>query len=146
MAQTLNIEDKLAAWLAALPGVIAVANGRVYPFMAVPQNAEWPHLTFHRVGGPRLGSLGGRTTKVSHPRVQLDAWARTYDGAKLLAQAVRLALDGLGGDGRVNMGGVTVQAAIVGDDRDDADDPLHGDEVSEFRVSMDVVIWFEEGD
>lgn len=145
MARTTLIEDVFAAYVAALPDVVSIAGGRVYPFAKVPQNADWPHVTYHRVSGGRVGSLRGRTTLLAHPRIQIDCFARSYDQAKLLADAIRLAIDGLGGDGPVTMGGMTVQAVIVDDDHDATADPMHGDEVAEPRVSMDAHVWFQEG-
>lgn len=140
MARTTVIEDKLAAWLAALPAVAAQADGRVYPWAKVPQNCPTPYLTYHRVAGPRLNTLKGPTAKVSYPTIQLDAWG-TYTQAKVLGDAVRQALEqDLPG---TEIGGHFVQAVRVVD-RDDADPPLHGDEQAECRVILDATIWFEE--
>jgi len=142
--RTTIIDDELAAVLAAIPAAVAIHGGRVYPFAGVPQNAAWPHQTYHQVGGGRMGSTEGPTTGVSHPRYQVDSWGRTFRAARRLADATRLYLDGLGGAGPVTWGGRTVRAVLVTDPRDLSEDPPHGDEVSEYRVSIDVTIWFDE--
>lgn len=142
---TTVIEDRFAAWLAALPEVVAQAGGRVYPFGEVEQNTDWPFVTYFRVTGPRMWHLRG-TSGVSHPTLQIGCHGRTYKTARRLADAVRLAIDAFR---RGDMGGLFVQSIRVGDDRDsgpaDPDlDPPHGDFVAQPCVSFDVTIWFEE--
>lgn len=144
---TTVIEDRFCAWLKALPAVAEQAGGRVYPFGEVPQQTDWPFLTYWRVSGRRMWCLR-RPSGVSHPVIQVGCHAQTYRDAKRLADAVRLAIDGFG---RGDLGGVTVQTMRVGEDRDygltddDHLGPPHGDEVAQPCVSFDVTIWFEEG-
>lgn len=143
---TTVIEDRFRAWLAATDGVRTLAGGRVHPFGEVPQNAEWPFVTYYRLSGPRLRHLRG-PAGVSHPTIQVGCHARSYAGAKRLADAARIAIDAFG---RGDLGGLFVQSMITGADRDygpgDGDlDPAHGDEVAQPCVSFDVTIWFEEG-
>jgi hypothetical protein len=69
------------------------------------------------------------------------------DAGHLALDSVRVAMDAFG---RGDMGGITVQSMITGNDRDfgpnDEDlDPPHGDDVAQPCVSFDVTIWFEEG-
>lgn len=146
------VEDELAAWVEAL-AACAAAGAKVYPFAQVPQNPAYPHLTYHRVSGRRMRTLKG-PNGVSYPRVQLDVWARTYKAAKELAAAVRVALESFlraeFDAGRVPRFAATtgriLQAVIVHDESDAAEEPGHGDEVSEFRVTLDTQIWFREAD
>jgi hypothetical protein len=143
---TTVIEDKLAAWIAALPAVQSQAGGRVHPFGEIPQGTDWPFVSYFRVMGPRLRHLRG-TSGVSHPTIQIGCHARSYGQAKRLADSVRVAMDAFG---RGDMGGIIVQSMITGSDRDfgpnDEDlNPPHGDEVAQPCVSFDVTIWFEEG-
>lgn len=154
MARTTVIEGRLAKYVAALPAVAADAGGRVYPFGAVPQGAKKPYLTYHRVGGGRLRSTKGTTTRVSHPTVQWDVWGE-YGAAKRLADALRQGLEddlpghGLAADGTLaDLRGpavVWVQTVVVGDDRDDFEPARQGDEAREHRISADAEVWFEEG-
>lgn len=146
------IEDELRAWLDAL-AVMTAAGAKTYPWGEVPQNPSYPHLTYHRVSGQRMRTLKG-PNGVSHPRIQLDVWARSYKTAKELAALVRVALDAWVGAeiaaGRVPRfvatTGRILQAVIVHDESDAAEEPGHGDEVSEFRVTLDTQIWFRETD
>lgn len=148
-APDLVIEDELVAWLEALP---AAGGAKCYPFGQVPQGAAHPHLSYFRVSGRRVRTLGGPSL-ISSPRVQLDAWARDYKAARTLADAVRAALEVFVGDertaGRVPRlvpGGRELQSIIVHDCTDAADEPGHGDELSEHRVTLDLTIWFRETD
>lgn len=144
------IEDELRAWLESL-GAMTAAGARVFPWGEVPQSPHYPHLTYHRVTGMRMRTLQG-PSGVSYPRVQIDVWARTYKAAKELAAAVRVALESFprteldaGRTPRfVATTGRILQAVIVHDESDAAEEPGHGDEVSEFRVTLDTQIWFRE--
>jgi hypothetical protein len=144
------IEDELRVWLEALAATTA-AGAKAYPWGEVPQDPAYPHLTYHRVAGSRMRTLRG-PNGVSYPRVQLDVWARSYGAAKNLAAAVRVALEAWVGAeqaaGRtprfVATTGRILQAVIVHDESDAAEEPGHGDEVSEFRVTLDTTIWFRE--
>ncbi|HEY1188535.1 MAG TPA: DUF3168 domain-containing protein [Gemmata sp.] len=143
---TLIIEDKLAAWVADLPEVISIAGGRVYPFGDIPQDTDWPFVTYFQTSGERMWHLRG-TSGVSHPSFQIGCHAHSYRETKLLANAIRLAMDEFG---RGDLGGLTVQTMRTGTARDyggnDGDlDPIHGDGVSQPCTSFDVTIWFQEG-
>lgn len=136
------IEDALAAWLRDLPAVRDDAGGRVYPWAGIPQNTAWPLLAYHLVDGQRLRSLTG-PSGVGHSRLQIDALGLKYPEAKGLADAVRVALEGdLPGQ---TIGGKYVQSCIVHGARDESTPPPHGDEVTQFRVCLDLTIWFVEG-
>lgn len=142
MAQTLIVEDKLAAWVAALPLVSARAGGRVFPWAQAPQGGPFPYVLYQRVGGGRMRSLKGPTTRVSKPRIQWDVIAREYADAKEIAEEVALNLETLQG---TTLGGTKVQYVRVRDVRDMAADPAHGDGEYEPRVMLDTELWFEEG-
>lgn len=143
MARTINIEPAFAAWLALRPDVIGLAGGRVYPWGEAPQGGEFPYLTFCTVGGDRLRSTRGPTTRVAHPRLQLDAIARTYREASLLADAVALDIeDALQG---ATLDGHKIQSARCRLPTLTTGDPAFGDEAAEPRKTILCDIWFEEG-
>jgi hypothetical protein len=142
------IELDLQAWVEALPALAAATPPvRVYPFSGVPQNPAWPFVTYHRVSGSRLRhtrGVGG-TNRVT---VQFDVFAKTYRAAVLLAAAVREGLDGLSSDA---LNGRLVQwcaAEDVGEgdveDGGHAVPPQFGDEVTQFRETVPVRIWYRE--
>lgn len=139
------IEFDLAAWLEQLPQVVAVP-AKVYPWGGVPQNVAWPFICYHRVTGGRIRSTKG-PVGVSRPLFQIDVFAKTYKAAKNLAAEIREELDDVSGG---TMNGRRVQVAIAEDETgptDDGDDPTnppHGGEVSQFRESIPVRLWFEE--
>lgn len=145
MADELIIEFVLAAWIEALPDSVDVGL-KVYPWAKAPQRtATKPLCLYHRVDGARMRSLSG-PSGVSHPQIQLDFVGRDYLVVRRIASSVRKSLEDL----PVNyiMGGRTVQVAMCNDERDSTDgdvEPKHGDEASEFRVSLDFRIWFLEG-
>ena len=144
-ADPLIIEFVLRTWIESLPAAQDVSL-KVYPWAKAPQGtATRPFCLYHRVSSGRLRSLSG-PSGVSYPTIQLDFVSRDYDEVRRVASAVRTALEAI--QHGYLMGDHTIQSAIVGDlmDATDADvDPAHGDQASEFRVSMDVKIWFVEG-
>ncbi len=146
MADELLIEWPLAAWIEALPQAVAV-GAKVYPWAKAPQQtAVKPIVLYHRISSNRVRSLSGPTTGVSHPRIQLDVISRDYLVAKRLAMEIRKELEDL--PHGYDMGGKTVQVAIIQEERDaeDADtDAKHGTELSEHRVILELEIWFVEG-
>jgi hypothetical protein len=139
------IELDLAAWIEALPACVA-AGAKVYPWKGVPQYPSWPYVCYHRITSGRVRSTKG-PVGVSKPLLQVDVFAKTYLAAARLAGEIRESLDTLSGD---LLNGRRVQVSIAGDEwgsSDDGDDPTqppHGDEVTQFRVSIPLRLWFEE--
>lgn len=72
----------------------ALVSGRVYPG-EMPQNVTLPAVLYFRVSGVRLYSHQG-ASGLDEARVQVECWAATYDGAQVLATAVRKDLEALG--------------------------------------------------
>lgn len=150
MPADLFVEDELITWLEALPEMSA-AGAKVYPWGEVPHGPRYPHLTYFRVNSRRVRSLCG-PDGVSNPRLQLDVWARDAKTAKVLAAAVRVALEAFVGQeqgaGRVPRfvadTGRPLQSIIVHDGSDAAEEPAHGNDQSEHRVMLDMTIWFQE--
>lgn len=132
----MTIEEAITAHLLADAGVAALVATRVYP-VKMPQRPTYPAVTYFRVSGPREHSQSG-PSGLAHPRFQLDCMAATYAGAKTLAAAVRLALDGFRGS-MGGGGGVDVNAVFIEDDRDDQDD-----DIQVYWVSLDAVVWHNE--
>lgn len=116
------IESDLKAYLAADAAVAALVGSRIYP-LKLPQAPALPAITYQKVSGPRVISLSGYSG-LSHPRLQIDCWAATYDQVKALSAAVVAALDAYPG-------------AIMNDDGRDNYQP----DVELPRVTIDFTIW-----
>jgi hypothetical protein len=97
-------------------GVAALVAGRVYPLQA-PQNATAPFIVYQRISSRRVRSVDG-PSGLAQPRIQVDAYAATYAGAKALASAIRTALDGYRG----TVAGVRVGAIALVSDTDFLED------------------------
>jgi hypothetical protein len=136
-----RVEPELVAWIEGLAPCVAV-NAKVYPFAAVPQQPTWPFVTYHRVSGSRVRSLKG-PVGVSRPSLQLDVFGKTYKSATELASAIREELDQLC-QTTLPSNGRPVQFTAVEDDGDAFEEPPHGDEVTQYRVTLPVRIWFRE--
>jgi hypothetical protein len=136
------VEPELAAWVEGLTACVT-AGAKVYPFAGVPQNVAWPFVTYHRVSGSRVRSLKG-PVGVSRPLLQIDVFGRTYLSATNLAAAIREELDRLCQTRLA--GGATrpVQFTMVEDDGEAFEEPPHGDEITQYRVTLPVRIWFAE--
>ena len=131
MAATV-IEQALRAVLVADAGVLAITT-RVYPNY-IPQSPTWPLIVYQKISGPRDHDINGPTGK-AHPRFQLESWAKTYDGAKSLANAVRLALDGnIFTEGAVTIGSIVLQSEF----------DVYEPDVKCHKIVMDFNIWHTE--
>jgi hypothetical protein len=113
------IEETLYTTLKNHAGTAALVGLRIYPRRA-PQGATFPHLVYNRVSGARVTNLDGDS--IENPRIQLDCWAESYNGAKSLAAQVEAAMRGM--------------KTVLSGDRDDSDD-----EAGLYNVSMDYSVW-----
>jgi hypothetical protein len=92
----MNLEQGLVAYLRALPTVAALVGERIYP-QAATQGAELPYITYLVVSRPRGKHLTG-SNGVVRPRVQLDAYTRTYADLRSLSDALFAGLDSHAGE------------------------------------------------
>ena len=91
----LAIEAALRAYLLEDVALAALIGTRIYP-VVMPQKPDLPAVTYLRVTGSRVHSNDG-PSGLSSPRFQFDCWALTYLGARAVAEALRLRLDGFKG-------------------------------------------------
>ena len=130
-------EKALVARLASVPAVTAIVASRVYGGTA-PAKAAIPYVTYFRVSTNEQpsASLEGGRAQVAWARVQFDAFAKTYQGAKELDDALRQALAGWSGV----LSGQTIHEVRRLDSRDiyesDLAPPLH-------RVAADYLVCFK---
>lgn len=119
--------------------VSALVGARIYPLTA-PQKPTYPLITYQRISGPRWTTLDG-PTGIAQPRIQVDAYATTYAGAKALAAAIRQTLDGYRGAVSTTAGNVRIGGVRLETDQD-----LYEDDVDPalYRVQMDFMVTHEE--
>ena len=127
---TVSAEEILYSLLTNESDVTDLTGLRIYPNL-LPQGCAMPAITYQRISGHREHCLGGPSGR-ARPRFQIDCWAADYDGAKDLANKVRLCLDGFKGDINTesDVGGITLEA-----DRD-----IWEDDINVYRISMDFII------
>jgi hypothetical protein len=89
------MEEAIIARLLADSGVAAIASTRVFPG-ARPQASALPAIVLNRVSGGPLYADDGEVG-LEQGRIQIDCWADTYSGAKLLARAVTACLSAFDG-------------------------------------------------
>lgn len=118
----MNVEIALYDRLSSL------ADGRVYPTI-MPHGATVPTIIYTMISADRMRSLAGATALINAV-IQVDAWDRTYGGAKALAAQIRAALDPYGADMRV--GGISENADFF------------ESETGLYRSSADYSIWAEK--
>lgn len=132
------------ARLAASPSVAALITSpdstvRAFPVLA-PQGAAHPLIVLTAIEVRRSASLSERRD-YCEGTVQVDIYARTYDGAQELDAAVREALHGAS----FVAGGVTVQACLHEVTRDMTEGIEPGSATRPlFRLSTDYRVAFEE--
>lgn len=146
MADATTIEFVLAAWLETLPEALEL-DAKAYPWGKAPQTtATRPAILYQKIAGGRMRSLGG-PSGVSYPMIQIDVVGRNYVQVRRLSAAIREALEAL--EPNAEVGGRTIQAAIVDDERDVEDTdpdvkPQFSNEIVEHRAMIQVRIWFTE--
>lgn len=129
------VEKAIHDLLTAATAVAALVSSRVYPLRA-PDGVAAPFIVYQRISGVRWRTLSG-ACGIAQPRIQIDVYAATYAGAKALASAVRVALDGYRGIvAGVRIGGITLETDqdLL---EDDIDPVLH-------RVTMDFMVTHDE--
>jgi Protein of unknown function (DUF3168) len=104
--------------LAAAPGVAKLVGFQIYP-IAVPKGASMPFVIYKRSNVRREGTLSNTPLFMPEVSLQVASWALTYEGAKELADEVRLALDGHTG----TQCGVTIHDMRLVSEVDDFLDP-----------------------
>ena len=131
----MTIEQGLVAHLLADGPVAAIIGTAVHPGK-IPQGAPLPAIVYSRSSSIRENTLAGPSDLVK-VRMRLDCWHTTYADAKALADAVRIALNGVGLSSPRLLGAEPVQMVTLDTDGDVPS--FEGDE-SEHRVAQDWTI------
>lgn len=134
-----TVEVAIFTKLTTIPAATqALVAARIYPSL-LPQDPTLPAITYQRITTGRVRSLSG-LSGLAFPRLQLNCWATTPEGARAIAAAVRADLDNIG----ETVGGVTLKDGITEDEGDmiaGAGD-MPGQRM--FGVRVDMTIWHEE--
>jgi len=141
MTVTCEPEQAVRFWLLADATVAGLVVDRMYPLKA-PQQAVRPYLVYRRISGnPEHHMLGA--TALASVRLQIDALADSYAGARALAGACRMRLDGFRGPIVVS-GTITFEARsiTVEDSRDDLVDPTTGSDDGVYTASQDYLVFY----
>jgi predicted site-specific integrase-resolvase len=117
----MTIEEGIYSYIQTKSGVTSLVSTRVYP-SNMPQDFTLPAIVYFRVSSERQHEAreSSVTQGKARARYQFDCMAETYDGAKALGEALRIAMDGYIG----LMGSNTVQACSLENDRDIYDSEL----------------------
>lgn len=116
-------QDILTALTSGSPSPTSAGDrvyGLVLPTLA---NPKLPAVSYQRVSNVPVVSLSGHSG-IDHVRMQVDSWAATYGGAKVLSAEVRVAMTAAG------------FKALLATDRDDFED-----DTGLYRVSADYLCW-----
>lgn len=125
---TSSVGSRVYALLSASSALAALVSDRIYPGQA-KQGAAAPRVVFLPVSEVPQNSLQGYTSGLTKARVQIDCYARTYEGANDVANAVGAIFDAR-----------TTDPASVRLSRRD----IYEDEAQLFRASLDYSVWAKE--
>ena len=89
------MEEALIARLLGIAAVGGMVGTRVYPGSR-PQGSALPAVVLNRISGGPLYADDGEVG-LEQARIQVDCWAASYAGAKLLARAVTASLSAFEG-------------------------------------------------
>lgn len=127
------MRQALRSYLLTQTAITNIVSTRIRPTY-LPQNPTLPSLTYQQISGDSNQALDGRSA-VRRGRVQIDAWAKTYDEAVSLAEAVSTALDGV----RVTSDGVELTDSWQASQID-----MYEDGIEAHRISTDYEISFRD--
>jgi hypothetical protein len=113
-------------------GVKAITT-RCYP-VKTPQKPTYPLIVYHKISGWRDHHLQG-ASGLANPRFQIESWAKTYEGAKTLSEAIRGALDGYTG----TADGTKIGSCLLENEND-----FYEHEIEIYRIVQDYLVWHEE--
>lgn len=133
-----DLRPALRAFLLADASIsTAVGAARIYP-MVLPQGTTSDSIVYQRISSQNQLHNAG-PDGLGRPRIQIDCWSRTANGAVALALLVKDRVEGYSGVMGSGGDAITVQGVIPDNEREDYDDTA-----KLFRVSLDYLIWYVE--
>ena len=123
--------------------VAALVATRIYPQIA-QQGAALPYVVYSVISADRprhLLSASGIVTK----RIQFDCFGSTYVQARLLADKLRLSLDGIKHT-TIGSGSYThfCNGVMLDGEQDGFDEPFDADQLGVHRIIQDYIFWSTE--
>jgi uncharacterized protein DUF3168 len=132
------IEASLETYLKNNAGIAALVASRIYPQL-IPENPTYPAISYEKTSGEHERSLTG-SSGLAMADFELECWAKTYGGAKSVADAVRNALDGFSG-----MMGTDAVSEVHLDSDSDLFEISAGNEMQRlYGVQLSLTIWYRE--
>lgn len=136
----------LIAW-AALAGqadLVALIGTRFAPWKT-GQGLAKPRMVYLVVSGTSVKTLTAPRS-LRRSRVQIEAQADTYEGARIIA--AKVIGDREAGDNRLDgyagtLGGIIVQGCHLDDESELFDEPIHANDGGTYRVVMDFILWWK---
>lgn len=132
-----SYERAIAALLIADEDVNSIVKRRVR--VHVTQGDPLPYVVLQTIDNRRTTTYSGALGHC-RARLQVEAWADSYDAAKALATAIRRCLSGYAGI----IDGVTIHACILDDEADIAVLGQEGAGVGPFGVRADYLVVHQE--
>lgn len=126
-------DEALYQYLAASPGIVALAGERIYP-LRLPQRATFPALVFIVGISTDAAYSHDGDSRADTDRCQLDAYGVLYGDAQALGVAVQQALSGV----VATAGGVRIGPAfkVLGPR------PSYEEAINAYRVTLDFRVAF----
>lgn len=128
------MEEAIIARLLASEEVAGVAATRVYPGSR-PQGSPLPAAVLTLIDGAPLYADDGEVG-LTEARIQIDCWAESYSGAKLLARAVKQRLSAFTGPS----GGVHFATILIDAERDLREAGSNAAAYL-YRTTIDFIVW-----
>lgn len=147
---TPSVRAALYSFLSSQASITALVGSRIFP-IKVPQGQPRPAIVYRRMpakgGDQRFPEEEGHAHDLSGSAgyaaasFKIDCLGDKYSDADQLANALRLALDGVNQD---TVAGVTLLSALIDDELDDFDEPIDGSDSGVFVVSTLYRIAYDE--
>ena len=128
------LNEAIRARLLAVTAVTDLVGTRVYPLL-LPQDPTYPAIRYQQITGTRESAMGSDVGLVEATE-QVDSYDSTYAGARVLAEAVRAALQRFRG----TVAGVVISDVFVLEGPLD----LYEEAVKIYRVQQDFTVWHRE--
>lgn len=116
----------------------SVVGSKVYPLLA-PAATALPFITYRRAGIRRSQTLSG-PMGVAQVTIEFDVFAATYEGARDLADRLRMVLDGYGG----TFDNTQVKQVSLENEQDDFVTLAGADMPPVYSVKLTFDCWWQE--